>query len=111
MAVIQSSPNQKVVKINKTVCNSVNYYAKINKKAMYQAMSRLNGRKASAFILWCYFASNQDKYEFALSNKAISDTIGMKKDAYDTAVKLLIEEKYLVNISGNRYNFYEIPQE
>ena len=71
-------------------------------------MRRMNGRKASGFLLWCYLSLNQEGYELALSNVAVSEATGMSKDAYDTGVELLIEEGYLVQRSGNTYDFFQI---
>lgn len=36
--------------------------------------------KAGAFKLWVYFAKNQNEYVFALSNKDVADSFGIKKD-------------------------------
>ena len=63
---------------------------------------------AGAFKLWCYFAKNQNSYEFALSSKEVQDTFGMKIRQYNSAVEELIEKGYLVPIGGNRYSFNEI---
>ena len=71
-------------------------------------MRRMNGRKASGFLLWCYLSLNQEGYELALSNVAVSEATGMTKDAYDTGVELLIEEGYLVKRAGNTYDFFQI---
>ena len=64
---------------------------------------------AGAFKLWCYFAKNQNGYEFALSSKDAADNFGLKKKQYDNAVKELIEKSYLVVSKGNNYVFNEIP--
>lgn len=74
-------------------------------------MKRMNGRRASGFLLWCYLSLNQEGYELALSNEAVLEACGMKKDAYDTAVSMLIEEKYLVRRDGNTFDFYQFPFE
>ena len=44
-----------------------------------------------------------------MSNEAVKIACGMKKDAYDTAVSILIEEQYLVRKDGNTYDFYQFP--
>lgn len=111
MPAIKTAPHQKIVRINKAECSNKDIYAKINKSAMYEAIRNLNGRKASAFIIWCYLASNQDGFELALSNIAVLNAVGVKKDAYDTAIEILIEDGYLVKQKGNLYNFYEIPKD
>lgn len=71
-------------------------------------MKRMNGRRASGFLLWCYLSLNQEGYELALSNVAVTETLGMSKSAYDTGVGLLIEEGYLVKRAGNTYDFFQI---
>lgn len=106
MAKIKTVPNQKVVKVNKEPCSKSNLYAAINLKAMEQAAIELD---AGAFKLWVYFAKNQNNYNFALSSKDVEETFGMKIKQYNNAVETLIEKKYLVNTSGNNYNFYEVP--
>ena len=71
-------------------------------------MRRMHGQQASGFLLWCYLSLNQEGYELALSNVAVSEATGMSKDAYDTGVELLIEEGYLVQRAGNTYDFFQI---
>ena len=65
--------------------------------------------KAGAFKLWIYFSKNQNGYEFALSNKAVEENFGIKKDQYDTAIKELIEKGYLIETSNNHFTFEEKP--
>lgn len=64
---------------------------------------------AGAFKLWCYFAKNQNGYEFALSSKDVADSFGIKIKQYNNAVDELIEKEFLVNTNGNNYIFNEIP--
>lgn len=109
---IMKYPNQKLISIHKEVCDETHFYMKTNKKAMYQAMKTFHGRKAPTFELWCYLSANAEDYTFALSQVAVEEAIGMKIDAYNTAVNNLIEEGYLVVREGSNtvYDFYEIPQ-
>lgn len=102
---VKTTPNQKVVKVNKQVCNKVNKYALINIDAMEKAAVDLD---AGAFKLWVYMAKNQDGYMFALSSKDAAETFGLKIKQYNNAVKDLIEKGYLVNTKGNNYEFNEI---
>lgn len=107
MAVYKTVPNQKVVKVNKEVCNKANLYATINLEAMEQAAQKL---EAGAFKLWVYFAKNQNNYEFALSSREVENCFGMKIKQYNNAVDKLIEQGYLVRQEeSNRYTFCEIP--
>jgi archaellin len=102
---IKTSANQKVVKVSKEVCDKGHLYATINLEAMSKAACDLD---AGAFKLWCYFAKNQNGYEFALSSKDVGQNFGMKIKQYNNAVKELIDKGYLVISKGNNYIFYEI---
>ena len=63
----------------------------------------------AGFLLWYYFAENQNNYEFALSPKAVEAATGIKIKAYNSAIAALIEKGYLVKTKGNFYIFYEKP--
>lgn len=106
MANYKTVPNQKVVKVNKEVCDKQHLYAAINLEAMECAAQVLG---AGAFKLWIYFAKNQDNFEFALSSKAVETTFGMKIKQYNNAIDELIEKNYLVMTKGNNYTFNELP--
>jgi hypothetical protein len=100
-------PNQKVVQVNKEVCNKDNLYAMFNIEAMESAALDLD---AGPFKLWCYFAKNQDGYTFALSSKDVEETFGLKIKQYNNAVAKLIEKGYLVQEEDkNNYKFIECP--
>lgn len=105
MANYKTVPNQKIVKVDKEKCDKNNIYATINIEAMEQAARDL---KAGAFKLWVYFAKNQNGFEFALSNKDVLDTFGIKKDQYDSAVKELVANGYLIETSSNHFLFTEV---
>ena len=101
---------QKVVKTQKEKCNKENLYATINLAAMDKAAQDL---KPNSFKLWIYFSKNQDGYEFALSSKAVERDFGIKKDAYDGAIKELLDKGYLAkqpDTDKEDYYFYEIPR-
>lgn len=108
------APNQKYVRIRKEDCDKQHLYATINLKALEAAMRRFSGRNANAFILWVYFARNRPNYGFALSSAAVEQATGIKRDAYNNAVKLLREGGYLKPV-GNKdsrfYEFVELPPE
>ena len=101
-------PNQKTVNINKEVCDKQHLYAAINLEAMSSAMLDLTGEQ---FKLWCYFAKNQNNYTLELSQKAVEGFAGISAKTYQRSIATMIEKGYLVNVSGNTYNFYEIPKE
>lgn len=102
-----TSPNQKTIKIIKEKTDKQNLYTAINLKALEQAARTL---KSGAFKLWIYFAKNQNNYFFALSNKAVAENFGIKKDQYDKAIKELIQYGYLVQKNKNDYEFREIAE-
>lgn len=103
----KTSPNQKTITIQKEDCNKQNYYAAINLNALELAAIDL---KSGAFKLWIYFAKNQNNYTFGLSNKAVAEQFGIKKDQYDSAVKELIEKGYLIETAKNKYVFKELAE-
>ena len=98
MTNMKTSPNQKAVTVYKAPCDKENKYAKINIEAMSLAARTLDFK---SFELWIYFAKNQDKHQFALSNAAVRNEFGMKKDSYDSAIANLISAGYLKKINGN----------
>lgn len=107
------SNNQKVITIQKEVCNNQNkdnYYAKINLNALQKAMIDLDTE--ASIKMWLYFAKNQNGYQMALSSiDAIMWGIG-SKGSYDRAIKMLIEKGYLVKQEDKKdyYNFYEVAR-
>lgn len=78
------------------------------KNENWQAAARDLGETALA--LYMYLASNRNDYEFALSQAAVTNAIGMKKSTYYDQFKKLVQKGYLINSHGNTYEFFEIPQ-
>lgn len=107
MSNYKTSPNQKTIQVKKELCDSNNHYTMINLNALECAARNL---KSGAFKLWVYFAKNQDNYTLALSNKAVAEYFGIKKDQYDNAVKELIEKGYLIETAKNIYQFKELSE-
>lgn len=68
----------------------------IFKRDILEAMADLKG---ASFKLYMYILSNQDGYIFGLSQKDVANRAGIPEPTYRTAVKELIDKKYLVNIS------------
>ena len=102
-----TSPNQKTITVEKEKCDKENIYTMINLSALESAAADL---KAGAFKLWIYIAKNQNGFTFGLSNKAVAEYFGIKKDQYDNAVKELIEKGYLIKIKSNEYVFKELAE-
>ena len=103
----RTSPNQKIITVEKEKCDKQHLYTTINLLALETAGAEL---KAGAFKLWVYIAKNQNNFTFGLSNKAVAECFGIKKDQYDKAVKELIEKGYLIKINNNEYVFKELAE-
>ena len=100
--------NQKVITTKGAKHDKNNIYAMLNIEAMETAMALL---KPNTYKLWCYMAKNQNNYTFALSCVDACRFCKMSKPTYLACVQELIETGYLVNTSGNSYDFYEkIPE-
>ena len=102
-----TSPNQKTITVCKELCDNQHYYTMINLNALERAAIDL---KSGAFKLWVYLAKNQNNFTFGLSNKAVAEQFGIKKDQYDSAVKELIEKGYLIETAKNKYVFKELAE-
>ena len=104
--VIVTVPNQKVITVNKSICDKEHIYAQCNLKANKMALKELS---ANAYKLYMYFALNQDDYTFALSYVHVYSITGMSEKTYHRAVKELIEKGYLVKEEDkkNQYIFYD----
>ena len=108
------APNQKQITIaDKEPCDKAHLYSAINLDAMLAAMRDFSGRNANAFILWCYFAKNRPGFSFYLSSADVLKQTGLKIDAYNNAVALLIGSGYLTPTpeqGRNSYAFHEVPR-
>lgn len=104
---IKLVPNQKLIVVNKAESNKKNLYCILNLQALNKACYVLQSK--AGLKLYLYLAKNQDKYIFALSSKDFEEWAGVAKSAYDTAVKELIDNGYLVKKAGHKqtYDFYE----
>lgn len=98
-------PNQRVININREAAKSD--FLGI-KNVNWQAAARDLG--AHALMLYLYLASNADGYNLALSPAAIRQAIAMPRSTYQDQFVKLIDRGYIVQESGNVYNFYETPQ-
>ena len=98
-------PNQRVINIHREAAKSD--FLGI-KNTNWQAAARDLG--AHALMLYLYLASNADGYNLALSPAAIRQAIAMPRSTYQDQFVKLIDRGYIVQESGNVYNFYETPQ-
>lgn len=83
-------------------------FGRIHSDALQKAMTALKGETLK---LWLYLNKNQSDFQLELSQKACEQW-GIKKDAYYTARKKLIELGYLVPKAegSNIYIFYEVAK-
>lgn len=72
------------------------------------AASRALG--AHALRLYLYLAANRNGYSLALSPAAIQESIGMPSSTYRDQFRKLESLGYIEYVSGNTYNFYEVPR-
>lgn len=64
-----------------------------------------------ALQVYLYLAKNADGFNLALSQVAAENDAGIKRTTFHKYIDLLIREGYLVQRSGNTYDFYETPRE
>ena len=102
-----SSPNQKIVHINRAALNKNVGFLGIN-NANWKRAARTLG--AHAFLLYLYLASNKDGFTLALSPSAIQQEIGMARSTYHDQLRKLQSLGYLVYEDGKGWQFYEVPQ-
>ena len=91
--------NQRIVHIRRE-CPASDFLGIKNEN--WQAASRVLG--THALRLYLYLAENADNYTLALSPAALSRDIGMTRFTYHDQFL-----GYLVQTSGNLYEFYEVP--
>lgn len=96
-------PHQKIIHIHKESVD-INFLT-ISKENWYNANKDLG---PYGLALYLYLAGNKDGYNLALSQEAAKEA-GIKKTSFHKYVNVLIEKGYLVQKSGNIYDFYEKP--
>jgi hypothetical protein len=99
--------NQKVIKILKLNTKGLIYDLTANRTAM----STLS---PAAFMLYSHFIQNITDYTEVLSRKTLLETTTLSSRTYDSAVKELIANGYLVKTTHPDYEdyylFYEDPR-
>ena len=98
-------PNQRVIKINRESAKS-DFLGIKNEN--WQAAARDLG--AHALMLYLYLSANADGYNLALSPAAVRQATGMPRSTYQDQFTKLMDKGYIVQGSGNGYNFFETPQ-
>lgn len=110
-----SYPNQKRILLHKELSDNKdpnNYYAKINLRALRNAMHNLTPK---AFELWIYFDKNKadNTKPFWLSKEDFMNWSTVKKTSFYEAMKELEEKNYLIPRDERKsvFDFYEMPKE
>lgn len=103
-------PNQRQITVSKSPCDKNHKYTMNNLDALDEAAGRLTSK--AGIKLYLYLSKNQDKYKFNLSSSHFQQWANVKKTAYDSAFKELVEEGYLVQKQGTKdiYTFYDKSQ-
>lgn len=96
--------NQKIVYIHKEKC--ANDFLQVKNDYWRYASKVL---KYGTFKLYLELAGNSDGFKYRLSKVGSENNLGISKNVYYRAVEELIEKGYLVEASGNTYNFYTVP--
>lgn len=107
----QSNPNQRRIVISgKEKCDTDHVYARINKKAILEAMRNLT---PTQFEVWLYLSSQNNGYDFAFSPAAVSKETGIAKSSLQAGIRKLIEQNYLIKRKDNSniFDFYQIPKD
>lgn len=106
---METVANQKTITTKSAKHDKNNIYAMVGIEAATEAMQLL---KPNTFKVWFYLAKNQNNYTFALSQVDCCRCCNMSKPTYLACIQELIGTGYLVNTSGNHYDFYEkLPEQ
>lgn len=94
-----------VVTVCKEPCDENHPYATINVEAMEKAARNLSD---DAFMLWVYFAKNQDGCYVDLSP---DDAVkwGVKRSSFDKSMDELTKLGYIRDLGGNVLTFCDNP--
>lgn len=106
MSKVNTVPNQNVIVIKKTPCQS--NFLQVNIDEWMQAAKDCD-RSFNAFKLYLYFASNEIGYEKALSKEDFARKTGVQKTSFYESLEKLKELGYVKEIGGNRLEFYSSP--
>lgn len=101
----QTVPNQKIIHVNRESLEGKQFLG-ISKENWYAANKDLS---PYGLVLYLYIAGNADGYNFALSQTAAEEA-GITKTTYHKYLNELIRKGYLIQRTGNVYDFYEVPK-
>lgn len=103
---MKTYPNQNTVIIKKTNCE--NNFLQVNNDE-WMAAAKACDKSFNAFKLYLYFASNKVGFSIKLSQVAVQKSIGLKSTSYYDSIAKLKDLGYLVDIGGNKLEFYSTP--
>ena len=110
---MKTVPNQRVVaSITKDICNNQkgHEYSKDSVKSSESVIRNLT--TLGAIKLYLYINKNSETYApFALSRADFCAMAGVSENTYKSAFKELVEKRYLIQKTGNEYDFYNLPPE
>ena len=87
---------QKAIRVNKARKKEDKTDVRIDNIFKNDILAAMINLKGATFKLYMYILSNQDSFIFGLSQKDISNRAGIPESTYRTAIKELIDKKYLV---------------
>ena len=107
---IQTYNNQRIIRVNKALCDRNYLYTQFNLQALDNAMEKLTS--LAGIKLWLYIGKNANNWEFALSSKDFQEKTNCGEKAYRTAFEELVNNGYLVpkgtpNEKTGRYTHYD----
>lgn len=100
--------NQTIFHINRDMPkpNEGNFIM-VKKENLERALKELSPYGA---VLYLYLAGNANGYDLAFSPQDVIDRMNIGKTTVHKYINIMKEKGYLVQKSGNVYDFYEIPR-
>ena len=106
-------PNQRIVKIHRWKPETGDRFSASGDLAIVNAIRRMNGNHSGGFLLWSVLRMNQDGFVMGMSDKHLLNEYGIKRKTYLFSWDVLIDAGFILQTdeSGNRYDFYEYPED
>lgn len=100
--------NQTIFHINRDMpTKNEGNFIMVKKENLERALKELSPYGA---VLYLYLAGNANGYDLAFSPQDVIDRMNIGKTTVHKYIKIMKEKGYLVQKSGNVYDFYEIPR-
>lgn len=100
--------NQKVIHIHKP--SYTKNFLQIGNDEWQAVSADKENLGRTALQLYLYLAANANGYQFALSQQAVENAVGIGRTSYDKYLKRLEDMGYIVWRHGNVYDFYTTPR-